>query len=291
MCCKIRLIRKLLIIIFLMMTDISHAQFYDLFSPGSKWEYFKNIDKKKNIGLRTRIDWNYIIFDGNVTAQKYKERILKYDKSGKLAEIENYSPEGKTLSITIFNYQADGLPLEETTYNPEGPVIEKVNYRYSHDELLNEYTSYNANRLINFKWVALRDSVAGKIVWMKYLTPDSISQKYNYIYSEGLKGLLISETLYLADTLNYNRRIYWSSDPVRKDQEIFSDAKGKELFRRKYIYDHTGNNIRVETIFPDQTTSNKFIYAYNSNKMLTGFIDHDNNGNIISYHTYTYEYY
>ncbi len=288
---KSRYCKISLFVIILVMTGNSYAQYYSLIDPAGKKEYFENIQKHAGIGLRTKTDWNYRIFDDKVTAQKYKERLLKYNKSGKLAEIENYSPEGKILSIVILKYEADGLPFEEITYKPEGQIIARVNYRYSNDRLLNEYTSYNENRLINFKWVAMRDTVAGEIKWVKYITPDSISQKIKYTYSEGISGLLVGESLYIADTLNSDRKIYWSGDPVRRDQEIISDAKEKELFRRKYIYDHSGNNIRVETIFPDQSTANKFIYAYNSNNLLTGFIDHDNNGNIISYHTYTYEYY
>ena len=288
---KIITCKIVLFSIILVITGNTNAQSYALINPGGKSEYFENMKKRAEIGLRTRTDWNFMIYDGNVTAQKYKERLLKYDKSGKLTEIENYSPEGKIRSIVIMKYEMDGLPFEETTYKPEGPVTGRVNYRYAHDRLLNEYTSYDANRLINFKWVAIRDTVSGEIVWMKYITPDSISQKYKYTYSGGLSGLLVDESLYIADTLNSDRKIYWSNNPVRRDQEIITDVKGKELFRRKYIYDHAGNNIRLETIFPDQSTVNKFIYAYDSNKLLTGFIDHDNNGNIISYHTYTYEYY
>ncbi len=278
-------------IIIAMLTGTLHAQFYSLISPAGKKEYFADIKMRTDIGMRSRTDWAYSIFDGKVSAEKYKERLLKYDKTGKLAEIENYSPDGKILSIVIVNYENDDLPLEEVTYRPEGPVISKGNYRYSPDRLLSEYTRYNAKRLIDFKWVAERDTAAGEIVWMKYITPDSISQKIKYKYTGDLSGLLIGETIYIGDSLYSNRKIYWSDDPVRKDQEITFDKAGRELFRWKYEYDYTGNNNKIKIVYPNQQNMDKYIYAYGAHNLMTGFIDHDNEGNIAGYHIYTYEYY
>ncbi|MBN2349916.1 MAG: hypothetical protein JXJ22_13810 [Bacteroidales bacterium] len=257
-------------------------------TQSEKQQYFREMLQMQQWGVQSRLDWRYVLIDGNVTTSKYLERKIHYDTSGRIKEIENFTKDNRKLSIVEFLYGDTKVLTEKNEYLPTGELKNKVQYRYDSSGYISEISYYDARRYITSKWVYERVAENNSIVVSEYLPPDKPDRQWIYTYEDFYNGKESGMDSYEKKKLKFSKRNIWDEENKRISAEVFFNPQGDEVYRLEYNYDIQGNKAAVDRIFPNLTKVKKSIYNYNEKNLLSGFIDHNINGSIVEYYKFTY---
>jgi hypothetical protein len=277
---------------FLLLTTfchaLVHAQEYQKVQADMH-NYLLNMKTIVTAGVQSRTDWQYIIQNGNLTTDCFKERVLKYDIRGRIKECENIDKNGIIQSILVFRYDNQNLPVMETEFMPTGEMIAKTKYTYDLKGRLQDITWLNNNEFIIRKNTYEIDENAKSITERQFTSPDSVVKKTTYIYTDLNNGLIREEWSYKGENILDFKKIVNQNNTDKIEIEEYRNSDGELTFSLKYDYDTNGNLIAVLSLFPDGTEVKKFDYNYGNSGLITGEIKYNQKGEIIQFHKYSYD--
>jgi YD repeat-containing protein len=265
-----------------------NAQDYPIV-PADMPGYLKEMKDIADAGIYSRTDWRYELQGGNVTAVKYKERVLKYDEQGRLIEIMHIDRKGENKSVIIFRYDKRNLPMLETEFLPTGELVGKTKYTYDTKGVLKDITWLN-----NFEFIYNRFSFdindsAGKVTEWHFYSPDSVEQKIEYYYSDPEKGFITLQKFFTGEDKLENT-IIWNRDSANYlINKEFKDPQGKLAYYLEYHYNTSGKVYQVIRILPNGSKIKKYEFNFEDSGLKTGEIEYNLKGEIITYVKYTYE--
>jgi hypothetical protein len=256
--------------------------------PADKVEYYKHHSDITHAGVRYKTDWTYIISDGNVTTDKYKERIHKFDTQGRLVETTYLDRRGNKESIALYSYRSDGLPLEYTTYSPMGELLRKRTYTYDTLGHLNEVVFYSGDIYIISK-IRFEVDIGKRCVFQRNLfSPDSVASKTVYYYSDLNSGFLKEIWEYRGeDDLLHKIHITYL-DNAKIETEEWLDARDKILYYVKYDYNPKGWLTSKKRLYTSGRRIKMADFNYTPKGLILGEIVYNRNGEIVRYSKYSY---
>jgi hypothetical protein len=251
--------------------------------------YQKEMNSISKADVYSKTEWNYVISEGKVTTDNYKEKIIKYDKLGRIVEIMKINQKGENSSVIIFRYDGRNLPLQETEFLPTGEMIGKTKYTYDPKGRLTDITWLNSFEFIINRKVYDLDASASRITEWQYYSPDSVTSKTEYFYSNPENGVLLRQNNYNGESRLINSIIFIRDSTQIVLKEEIRDASQKLACYSEYQYNKNGQLQQVITIFPDKKKVPQFIYNYDEDGLLSGKIEYNQKGEMIEYKKYIYE--
>jgi hypothetical protein len=277
-----------IIIFFLIDLNVSDAQNYPIV-PADMPGYLQEMKLIADAGVYTRTDWRYVLQDGNVTNVKHKERVLKYDDNGRINEIMNIGKKGENISVIIFRYDKRHLPQLETEFLPTGELVGKTKYTYDSNGRLKDITWLNSYEFIYNRYAFDISDSTGMVTEWHFYSPDSVTQKIEYYYSNPEKGFITYQKTFIGEDKLENT-IIWNRDSTQHlINKEFKDAQGKLSYYLEYHYTLSGQVNQIIRLLPNGTRMKKYEYDYEDTGLITGEIEYNQKGEIISYLKYTYE--
>ena len=252
-------------------------------------KYKNELNQIAMAGVAVRNDWKYKILEGNVSAHRYKDRVIKYDKRGRTIEKVMFDEQGIRQSIVVFIYDSIHLPQSDVEFTPLGELIGKTYYTYSEAGQLSEITSYNSFEYIISKKIYEIDWQNNTVIERVLFSPDSVNQKTIFYYSNLNNGLINEEWIYIGENnLDYKKVIHRNEDN-KIDSEIYTTKQGNTMYYLRYNYDQKDNLVQIERHMPSGIKTRVFDFNYTSSGLLSGEIKYNEKGEIIHYYKYTYE--
>ncbi len=280
-------INRLIFFLFLLASTQAFCQFSLPKAPAEMTTYLQEAELVKKSGLLIRRDLRYKIQEGMVLSESYVEKVVKFYADGKPKEIVHYDQTGRKISILIFSYHASGLPQSETEFHPTGEVVQKTTYQYENNYLVRELC-FDAYGNTIYQTIFEKPEPGQSIVERTYLAPGMVTQKDSWTYSSADTGKLIRHTQYEGETnLKFTSELFYSDNKLQREE--FSKDKSALYRVLEYVYDLAGNASEVNLILPDGTKLPYRIFQYRPDGMISGKIEYDGKGKMISYMKYQYE--
>ncbi|MBN1596878.1 MAG: hypothetical protein JW894_01155 [Bacteroidales bacterium] len=276
-----------LIISFLVVTDIS-AQNY-IMVPADRDELQEKMDIIKSLNIKKRTEWKYIIIDGNVSDQKYIDRIVKYDQHGRKSETVFLDQQGNKQSIKVYEYNVVNIPAAEIEFLPSGELVGKTVYNYTISGFLKEITWYNNFEYIISKNYYQTDTVLNTVTERCMHTPDSVEWAVIYKYSDLYNGK-IEEELYFSgeNKPEYKKLVYRNENEKIKKENLFN-TDDKLVYTFDYEYSPKGNLKSIIRKFSSGGEVTHYECRYSDMGLLLGEVNYNLYGEILEYIKYNYE--
>lgn len=237
----------------------------------------------------SKSEWNYVINEGKVTTNKYKSRVIKFDKLGRIIEIIKLSPKGENQSVIVCKYDNNNYPVQETEFLTTGEMIGRTKYTYDSKGRLKDITWLNGFEfIVNRKTFDIDENKDIVTEW-QYYSPDSVSGKTNYLYTNLLNGVVIKQNNYSGDHQLENSIVYHRDTSQIIIKEEIRDASEKLVCYHNYQYSKKGLLQQIVVQLPNNAIVPKYVYDYDDDGLLAGILEYDERGNIIDYKKYTYE--
>ena len=256
--------------------------------PADYQTYHGKMDLRVRTATSSRTEWNYVIYSGNVTSQKFKDQVTKYNQNGQITEIENVDARGRNTSIKVFKYDKRGLPQMETEFMPTGELLGKTLYDYDPAGNIQSITWYNGNEYIISKTEFVVDSSAGTVTERKLFSPDSINEKTVYFYSDLKNGRVEKEQHFKGEDLPDQTIVYHYDEKNKIEKAEFIDPQGKTTSYREYHYSPKGMLQEMTRLYPDGTMIKEFDFNYGDSGLLSGRLEYDQKGGMVKYCKFTY---
>lgn len=257
--------------------------------PADMISYQSEMKSIASADVYSKSEWNYILTDGNVTTNKYKTKVIKFDKLGRIMEVMNLNPKGENLSVIIFRYDNNNLPLQETEFLPTGELIGRTKYTYDSKGRLKDITWLNGFEfIVNRKAFDINESLNLVTEW-QYYAPDSVTSKTEFYYSNLINGILLKQNNYNGEKQLSSSIIYHRDSLQVILKEEIRDASKKLTGFHEYQYNKKGQLMQILVVYPDKRKIPKFTYNYDVDGLVSGIIEYDEKGSMIAYKRFTYE--
>ena len=279
--------RLLYILLTLVSSSLLYAQSFPKV-PADYLQYHHELDIRVRTSTNSCTEWKFVIYNGHVTSQKYKDRVTKYDRSGRIKEIETVDAHGRNTSIKVFKYDKRGLPQMETEFMPTGELLGKTLYTYDPAGNLKDVTWYNGNEYIISKTEYVVDSTAGTVTERKLFSPDSVNEKTVYFYSDLKNGRVEKEQHYSGENRLHQTIVYDYNDSNKIEEAEFINPLGKATSKREYHYDTKGMLQEMVRLYPNGDMIKEFDFNYSGSGLLYGQLEYDQHGGMVRYCKYTY---
>ena len=256
--------------------------------PAEYPEYKYGMELLVNSGITLQTEWNYVIYNGNVTAQKFRDKVTKFDGTGKIMEIEHVDALGRNTSIEVLKYDAKSLPVLQTEFMPTGELIGKTTYKYNSQGFLQEITWYNGNEYIISKTEFETDSSMNSVTESNFFAPDSVKEKTVYFYSDLKKGRVEKEQHYLGKKQLDKTIVYHYLDDGRLEKEETAGPDGKTTSYLEYRYNAKGMLQEKVRIYNTGEKIKEADYSFNDQGLPAGLLEYNQKGGMVKYVKYTY---
>jgi hypothetical protein len=257
--------------------------------PADMPEYLANMKAITDAGVYTRTDWRYMLQGGNITTIKYKEIALKYDDQGRIKEIMNVDQKGTNKSVIIYRYDKRNLPILESEFLPTGELEGKTKYTYDVKGFLKDITWLNSFEFIFNRYSFDFNDTTGMITEWHFYSPDSVTQKIEYYYSNPQNGFITRQKIFIGEDKLENI-IIWNRDSTQHLlNKEFRNPQGKLMYYLEYKYNTKELPDKILRVLPNGTKTKKFEFEYEESGLKTGEIEYNEEGEILSYIKYSYE--
>jgi hypothetical protein len=264
------------------------AQFTIPKVPAEVKTYKEECLKIKASGVKQRSDIKYIINEGKVTTEKYKDKQVKFGDDGEIKEFIYIDKDGREKAIVLFDYYKNGLPKSETEFHPTGELLKRTEYIYNYEGQLLEKKVIDQYEFVQNKVEYLLDESAQTLTEKLFAAPQMVTEKNLWVYSNINTGKLIKNEKYDGETLLMYRRIFVYENSLLKQEEYYNPA-GQKAFYLEYSYDPKNNLAEIEKVLLNGTRLKNAVYQYSTEGLLLGKIEYDRNGKMTSYYKYSYE--
>jgi hypothetical protein len=252
-------------------------------------EYLSEAKAINDAGVYKRSDWRYILQGGNISTSKYKEREIKYNDQGRISEIMNIDQKGVNKSVIIFRYDKRNLPLLETEFLPTGELEGKTKYSYDSKGFLKEIIWLNSYEFIYNRYSFSIDDTSGMVTEWHYYSPDSVTQKIEYFYSDPKKGFITRQKIFKGDDKLENT-IIWNRDNLQHlINKEFKDPQGKLAYYLEYHYNTTGQVDKVIQVLPNGSKIKKYEFNFEESGLKMEETEYNQKEEIVKYAKYSYE--
>ncbi len=258
-------------------------------TPADHKKHKKETDLISARGIAQRNDWKYAMKNGNVTTRENKTGEIRYDKAGRTKEISSFNEAGFRQSITVFKYDSLDLLISETEFTDRGELLGKTLYSYNEEGYLAEITLYNSVEYIIARTICSHSKKTKSFTRRIMFSPDSVRTKTVSFYTDMNNGYISQEWVYRGEhALQYKKRIQ-RDEKHRIRTEVYTNAKGKQMYYLKYIYNQEGNLRLIERYFPSGVKVKSYDFNFTPAGLISGEVKYNQNGEIIHYHKYMYQ--
>lgn len=282
-------IRTLLFVaIFYSFCTNLHAQFSTPKVAADTTLYYSECRLIIESGVMQRNDFKYIIRDGKVTSERYKERIVQFDELGRIKEFLYLDEQGRKKAIIVFSYYSNSLPKSESQFHPTGEMLSHTNYSYNSNLELTEKVRNDQYGNVIDKVVYESKEDDNTITEKKYPYPNAVSEKNIWVYDNKSVGRITEHLKFNgeSDFLFKHTYIYEDGKLIK---EVYTNPAGNLAFYLEYTYDIYGNIVEIEKVKTNETRLKNAIFNYNTAKLLLGKITYDRNGQLSAYYKYEYK--
>lgn len=278
----------LLLLIFSLLSNRLDAQFMLPKVAADMVVYNKACRLITSAGYSQRKDIKYIINDNKVTAEKYNDRIVKFNKEGKVIECVYLYKSSRRKAIVVYEYYSNSLPKSETEFHPTGEMLKRTEYKYNIEYQLTEKSTIDQYGYVLNKIKYSVDLEENRLTEKKYPFPEVVAEKNIWIYDDLNTGKQVSHTKLDGETvLKFKRDFVYDKQQLIKEE--YTNPAGQKAFFLEYTYNTRGLLVQVEKVLLNGTRLKNAVYKYNEKDLITGEIKYDRYGKIVSYYKYSYE--
>ncbi len=279
---------RFLILFFIVYCHDTEAQF-NVPKTGIEFQVFKSeCNKRTKAGIKYRRDIKIPVINTSSAPQGYCERYVKFNPDGTPNEIEYLDDAGRKKAIVIYQYSKSGLPQREMEFHPTGTISGRTDYKYDYKGRMLEKSLYDQFDYIISKTIFQIKEEENSICEIEFSSPEMVSRKVVWHYSQIDTGKLISVDEYDGESLlKTKRKISYQGDKIKS--EDFFNPKGLKLYTLEYIYNSEGQLIKILRVFSDKSQVEAHSYQYNNNGMLAAETEFDMQGRMKKCYKYSYE--
>jgi hypothetical protein len=261
------------------------AQDFLLKTIDAKTQYQLEVKQRSDEKIMGCIYHVYELESGNVTDQRFVNKVEKFNRNGTINEIRYLAKGNKLRYITVFEY-SDIYPSKISTYVPSGELVSKEEYVYNSNFTLKEYTSWDGetNTGITIRYKVMNDSTIRE----ERYGNTGLIHSYVYTLNKWGKSKRYEKYNETNDLVYYVFHRYENHKIIQDD---FYTPSGEIAYSIFYSYDENGLLAKEEKKTPRNKQIYRYIYQYNGEGLLISHIKYGRNNTTDEYYKYTYEFF